>query len=303
MKIVGAGMAGLLAGNMLARHKPVLQEAKPQLPNNHTAVLRFRTAVVGDVVGIPFKKVMMIKDTLPWRNSVADSLAYSHKNLNIYRSDRSVNSGYVAEERYIAPSNFIELLAQDLNIEFNRALLQGNLPFSGPIISTIPMPALMKILQYPEDVKFNYHPGINLRAKIRNCDAYVSLLIPDPDFDFSRISITGDELIVEIPNALAIDEYQAECLLHEASELLGIDKTDLFEFSISKNLYSKIAPIDDSVRKDFIYWATDKFGIYSLGRYATWRPNLLLDSLVNDIRLIERWIYQPSKYNMRKAQT
>jgi hypothetical protein len=46
MKIIGAGMAGLIAGHMLRRHSPEIHEAASSLPNNHSALLRFRSDAV-----------------------------------------------------------------------------------------------------------------------------------------------------------------------------------------------------------------------------------------------------------------
>ena len=61
MIIYGAGMAGLLAANMLRRHKPELREKQEDLPNNHDALLRFRNNSVGVATNIPFKKVKVRK--------------------------------------------------------------------------------------------------------------------------------------------------------------------------------------------------------------------------------------------------
>lgn len=43
MLIIGAGMAGLLAANLLHRFNPTVLEKAPSLPNNHAALLRFRS--------------------------------------------------------------------------------------------------------------------------------------------------------------------------------------------------------------------------------------------------------------------
>jgi len=61
VKIYGAGMAGLLAANMLRRFKPEVCEAQPSLPNNHAALLRFRTDACSRATGIPFRKVSVQK--------------------------------------------------------------------------------------------------------------------------------------------------------------------------------------------------------------------------------------------------
>ena len=61
MIIFGAGLAGLLAGNMLRSLNPKVWEAQSSLPNNHEALLRFRTDRVGTSCAIPFKKVDVSK--------------------------------------------------------------------------------------------------------------------------------------------------------------------------------------------------------------------------------------------------
>lgn len=303
--IAGAGMAGLIAGRMLSRHCPSIVEAQPSLPNNHSAVLRFRSSIVGDVLGIPFKKVKMIKTAMPWRNPVADALAYSFKNTGVQRSDRSISAGFVAEDRFIAPPDFIAQLASGLNITYSRPLdFECDPSFDGrpAIISTIPMPALMNALGYQPGgpvIPFKSVPGVNIKARITHTDAYVSLLTPDPSLPFSRLSLTGDELVVECLNVKKI--IRPEDVFIQACNLLGFGSAWIVgEIEVSEARYSKILPIDEDARRSFLHWATDNFNIFSLGRFATWRPNLLLDDLVNDIRLIEGWIMKRDRYALAK---
>ena len=47
MIIFGAGLAGLLSANMMRSHKPTVYEFQSELPNNHGALLRFRSDKVG----------------------------------------------------------------------------------------------------------------------------------------------------------------------------------------------------------------------------------------------------------------
>jgi len=282
IEIVGAGLAGLLAGNMF-RHSPHrIYEAQNALPNNHSAVLRFRTPIVGDTLGIDFKKVTLIKTAASWNNAVADALAYSFKNTGTYRSDRSITAGTVVDERWVAPPDLIARMSKGLNIEYNH--LYNFHDRAPPIISTVPMPTLMKALGYYKIPKFVSHPGVNMHAKIANCEAYVSLLVPDPESPISRISITGDELIVE---CVGMNEPE---VAPRTAGLLGLPLSAFKDITYHQQRYAKIAPIDDELRKQFMFWATDKFGIFSLGRFATWRPKLLMDDLVQDVRKIARWI-------------
>src|SRR5688572_5532364 len=61
LAIAGAGMAGLLAANLLRRHRPEVFERQLDLPHNHSALLRFRSPAVSDATGIPFRRVLIRK--------------------------------------------------------------------------------------------------------------------------------------------------------------------------------------------------------------------------------------------------
>lgn len=54
-------MAGLLAAHMLRRYSPTVVERQSRLPNNHTALLRFRSPAVSDATSIPFSRVLVRK--------------------------------------------------------------------------------------------------------------------------------------------------------------------------------------------------------------------------------------------------
>lgn len=303
LSIIGAGMAGLLAANMLPHHRPVVYEKQKELPNNHTAVLRFRTSIVGDVLGIEFKKVTMIKDVIGWLNPVADAMAYADKNGGRLRSDRSVIAGRVEAERYIAPPDLIARMADRVEVMYDWDFVGslGNTVLGksvGPCISTVPMPTLMRLLEYPitpEELGFTYRDGVNISARVTDCDAYVSLYFPSPRIAFSRVSITGDNLIIEGDKTLTLPQG-----IDGAAQYLGIKRSRVFDPVLHEQRYSKINPINDRARKAFMFWATTEHNIYSLGRYATWRPGLLLDDLVNDVRVIDRFIRSGDRYALKQ---
>lgn len=289
MIIIGSGLAGLLAGNLLSRRRPTIMEAQQTLPSNHSAILRFKTSTVGDALGIPFKKVELIKSIIPWHNPVADALMYSYKCNGQHRSDRSIIQGTVSATRFIAPNDLIPRMAEGLNIKYNQAVgLNGVLQAqrtNEPVISTIPMPTLMTLLGWENPPEFQHRSGVNVKATVKDCEAYVSLLVPDPAKAFARISLTGDELIAE---CYGNGQVNATAIAHDAAYLLGV-KMDPLTVAIYPSKYAKILPIDERVRREFLFWATTQFNIFSLGRFATWRPGLLLDNLINDIRLIDQW--------------
>lgn len=321
ISIIGAGMAGLLAGVMLApRHKVRIYESAQSLPNNHSAVLRFRSDIVSDVTGIPFRKVQVIKsvdDVLfggpALGNDIANMLAYSMKCTGTYRTDRSLPLTTEISERYIAPPDFIGQLGHQLRhlIRYGEYWQPGDdTDLDNVTISTVPMPFTVNSAQALKEFRrqpFITWPGINVRAVIEDCDAYCTLYVPDPSDDFSRITVTGNELIIEFPRHPKDDANDSkwwedpavlESIARKAAGMLGLDRSRIGHVTAHIQQYAKIAPIPENTRREIMYTLTDELDIYSLGRYATWRPGLLLDDLVKDIRLIERWI--GDKYAIRR---
>lgn len=291
--VVGAGMAGLLAGCMLRDQLEVVTEQQEALPNNHSAVLRFRSDIVAQTLGIPFRKVSALKAVHPYRNAVAEAMAYSFK-TNGTGTLRSVTSAAgVTSERFIAPSDLIQKMADQIqthNIVFgNPFFLEGRNGDSPPVISTIPMPTLMDALGWEDWPVFKTRSGMNVSLTLKGVNAYFSLYVPNPEFEFARISVTGDQMIIE---SYQDTDTPAEQHAIAALHLCGINRScasfDTIKVSIQK--YAKILPIDERVRKKFIMWASDNYNVYSLGRFATWRPNLLLDDVVNDVRVIQSLI-------------
>lgn len=285
INIIGAGMSGLLAANVLRRHDVIVYEKQSSLPNNHHAVLRFRTSNIGDVLGIQFKKVNMLKTHVQHSNLVADSISYSKKCTGIFRSDRSIVEGTVTAERYVAPPDLIDQMANNIDIKFDA---EYNFKDSKlPTISTIPMPSLMMALNYPCDIDFKKIHGIVISAQVLDCDAYISVLFPDPTLPYSRATITGNQLIIEFPKCDVVPDMD---LVDDMEYFLGLFDAEIFDIIIKDQRYFKILPINEAERIKFMRWASVNHNVYSLGRYATWRPKLLLDDLIGDLKKIESWI-------------
>lgn len=302
--IIGAGMAGLLAGAMLRSDCLAIVEKQLSLPNNHSALLRFRSAVVGDVLGIPFKKVSVMKTVAPWRNPLADALSYAKKCTGNYTLRSSLSAKSEMETRYIAPDRFIEMMAERVmsKIELGKDFQFTHNMGTEPIISTMPMPMAMDKLGYTgERPTFNFVNGANINAHLPEVNAYATIYVPNPDIEFNRVSLTGDKLTIEFSNLNAtqvpLDEKRH---MSQALSILGIgSKTRITDVSVSDQRYAKILPVDDALRKRFIMWASEKHNVYSIGRFATWRPGLLLDDVVNDVRVIQS-IVAHGNYNYRK---
>lgn len=297
-------MSGLLAANML-RFNATVFERQGALPNNHSALLRFRSNVFSTAVGIPFREVKMIKGVFGDNsNPIKNMIQYSMKVTGQARTDRSLMQTFIQEPRYIAPRDLISKMSEGIDIKYNSVLIKDQGGFDCPVISTIPMPDLMDILEYPyrKDVHFQYRAGINITAVIENCDAYATFYYPTHNAEAYRASITGDQLIIEYVDDGTFPhmENTTKSIVEFYGAHFGFQPSTIHGIEVKKQAYAKIIPIDDEIRKDFMHWATDRHNIYSLGRYATWRPSVQLDDLVKDVNLISQWISKGGKYGAAK---
>ena len=187
--IIGAGMAGLLAGAIMRQRVSRIVEKKKQLPNNHNALLRFRSKKVSEALNIPFKEVLMDKAVLTTGNPMRDKLQYSKKCTGKYTNNRSIKEEFGAT-RYIAPADFITQMANcvkgkiQYGVDVDRDFITENNK-ENIIISTMPMAFLMDILypdQYPDfgkDSIFNFVPGYTCSMELKSSEAYTTLYIPE----------------------------------------------------------------------------------------------------------------------------
>lgn len=294
--IVGAGLAGLLAAYAWPSI-PIL-EAAPAAGAGHRALLRFRSDAVSRLTGIDFRKVIVRKGI--WSAgryvppSIAIANAYSFKVLGEYISDRSIwNIDPVA--RYVAP----EMLYEQL-VEYAGSRIQWNTAHdfvsrTTPIISTAPLDITMAAkLMRPVEMK---RAAINVaRFRIPGADLFQTVYFPDAELGVYRASITGDLLIIETAGAGLLG---AEIAAVERA--LGILYDRWRVLSESKQKYGKIISLADEVRKSILFQLTHDHGIYSLGRFATWR-NVLLDDVVDDIVVIKRLLRSGTRYDLARGR-
>ena len=305
MIIYGAGMAGLLAGQMLRRFEPEIREAQSDLPNNHEALLRFRTDAVSRVIGIPFKKVRVDKAISYHRRLITVpnlklSNLYSLKVTGEVVGRSIMNLEPV--ERYIAPLDLIPQMARGLNIRYSMPLTKDEAIVTlndrkEPLISTVPMPVLMKIMGWDQMPEFKYRGIWSLWTTViePGIDVYQTIYYPDPQEPYYRASICGDRIIIEYisePQTPIDDLYRIAIDFGIPIQHEGPRYEPKFQ------PYGKLLPIDNGERKRFILAMTDLHRIYSLGRFGTWRQ-ILMDDVVQDIRLIEGWVTERDTYVQR----
>lgn len=294
----------MLAGNMMRSFNPMIKEAQKSLPNNHGALLRFRSDKVETATAVPFRKVRVKKaikhdgKIITTPNLMLSNM-YSQKVTGSVL-DRSINN-LDDVDRYIAPWHLINEMAKNCSIEYERKLDRRSLEElrewepHRPIISTLPMPVLMKIVGWGEIPDFPKQKIWTQKVKIMDPDCQVcqTIYYPDPLIKHYRVSLIGDTLISEFTEKP--DTNIGVHAMDVLSEDFGIRSYKIDDMKESEQEYGKIMPIDDRIRKEFIFQMTNKYNIYSVGRFATWRQ-LLLDDVVDDLKVVEQFIRGGTDY-------
>lgn len=314
--IIGAGMAGLLAANILRRHEVQVVERQTALPNNHHAVLRFRSTRVSDACHIPFRKVKVFK-ACDEQDPIRAAMLYAKKVTGRYEVRSLINLEPC--ERWIAPPNLIQQMEAsvppvaygvDGSLYLNP---KDRLPDGVPIVSTLPMPVLMDLLEYEGPrPDFTSREGFTLTATIAGCDIFATRYYARGDGTMYRASITGNRLILEFVGApagrsgLLPEDNWDQLQLLEVARDFGVEEDGQVyrhEPMMHQSRYAKLAELSTEDRRkamDFMFWASTHWNVYSLGRFATWRPGLLLDDVVDDVLKIERWI-GGGNYDLKKG--
>jgi len=318
--IIGAGMAGLVAANMLRRHAVTIWEKAPALPQNHTAVLRFRTTAVSDATGIPFTKEVVRKGL--WK----DGKVVNEPTLeDLNRYSLMVTGGNIfnrsifnlsQQERWCAPRDFIAQMAKNLDIKYNRAFEKGKTGSQLRIISTVPMPFMMDMFGWRDKPEFKWLPVFTIKVElllpiVRVCQTLYQTQDP---YSWYRATLHSQELTLEFmlqPNekdvtnlivgALKAFGFGCEFVYGSDGAIKAYTMERGFSFiapTLNTIPIGKILPIDERTRKRFMLWLTEKHGIYSLGRFACWR-NILLDDVVSDVKKIEQLIEKGHTYDER----
>ncbi len=293
MKIIGAGLAGLLCGAL--NPGSTILERGPERESEHKALFRCRTGEIGRLLGIPFKEVYVPKGI--WLNGhekITPRIAHMYsRKVSGSISSRSILN-IENEKRFIPPDNFIDLLKEKCNIEYNMEWeYDHDIRESEPVISTIPMDKIIK------GISFKKTPIFVTRFVVKNCNSFCTVYYPNPEYGLYRASINGDVLISEsISPSRTIEEQD------DIFDSFGLFKEDIIDVEViaHRQEYGKILPINEMDRTNIITDLTLRQNIYSLGRFATWRPKLMLDDVLEDIFVIRRLINQGNYGSLKHKQ-
>ncbi len=288
MIILGAGLSGCLAG-ALNKDADIFEARSNEA--THKAVLRFRSPEISDAIGIPFKKIKVFKSIWYGRQHVSLSPMmmnlYSQKVSGTF-SLRSI-ANLETTIRWIAPDDLLDILKEQCNgrikydTPLDRNFIKDCQQTLQPIISTVPLYVMAKLFELHDgDMTHKFSSIYINQFNIRDCDVYQTIYYPALDQDVYRATISGDTLIVE---SIAKMHYFGD--IWESFGLHAVENVQTLTNHKQQN--GKIMPINEKIRRRLIYDLTVNHGIYSLGRFATWR-HILMDDVYKDIHVIKSLI-------------
>jgi len=310
--VIGAGMSGLLYGAL--HSKVTIYDKNDPIMENHKALFRCKTNKISLRLDIPFVSAQVQKAIWFQDNEVQPSPRFTHlysQKVTGKISDRSIQN-IDFSQRFIAPNDFFFELQKKVissydnkliyNAKIDISMLKILIGMGCNIISTIPMPIMLDMLDVKYNIDFSFQPIYINKIPLKKCNSYCTIYYPDPSLSTYRASITGDFLIIESIDKLTQDE------LYKICDSFGIIYTRQFDNHIKNHMQEvgKIEEIDENFRKNIITQLTLKHNIYSLGRLATWRPKVVLDEVYEDIYHIDRMLdsgqYDILKYKQNSKQ-
>lgn len=298
LAIIGAGISGLVAAGFFKSFSPDIYEAKESAVTNHHAVMRVRDEKIGMILGAPTEKVMVEKSVcldgvLSAQSSIRANNLYSMK-MDGQLSSRSIfDTSRVS--RYLVNWGAINF---PVKYGCKFAAIEGNTFFVGgdgvllvdaanydAIISTIPMPEMMDMLGMMHDPNmFKWREIQVSRGKLKmESEVHQTIYYPDPCFPAYRATIEKDVIIIESFGRAGGTNLKR--ILHD----FGLSFEDVGGWKTFKQKYGKLYYTDDDARRRVILELSEKYNIFSAGRFAIWKQ-IRVDDLVGDLEKISRML-------------
>jgi len=300
--IIGAGISGLIAegafskipGSTITIFDPK-HDSDPL--SEHKAVMRLRDTRIIDYVNCKIDKVKVYK-AVYHNGRLYDKpnlLLNNMYSLKVYESlsERSLSTLGIVD-RYIISDITRQGMGTrmasavcdiyDKQLHFDKASSQQY----DICISTIPMFSILNLVGKSSDdygVKFSWTPicitKMNLSIK---SDVHQTVYFTDQREEVPyRITVEGSKIIAEATSEFDVDSVY-DCL----RSAFGIGYSEIYEESVTTSIQNmgKLEPISDDIRRKIMMDLTDEFNVYSFGRFATWRP-LRIDQTLDDIEKIK----------------
>lgn len=295
MIIIGAGIAGSMARGFFSSLQPEIYEAKADAASSHKAILRFRDPSIGLLLGVPLTKIHVTK-----------AIWYDGHFVEPNPTVTNMYSRKVAKDIYkrsigtIAPvDRFISrepIIPRGANVGYQLERIEpGICYFSNGeeveydnCVSTIPLPVMANAAGIKITGEAKSYPIYVMRFPVLPIsEVYQTIYFPSGIFRTYRASLEAQEFVIESQDGFP-DELEIVTVL----QLFALGMGDVGEPKKYEQSNGKIVELEPSLRKHIILELTDKFSVYSLGRYATWR-NITSDVLLDDLAKIASMMKLP----------
>ena len=301
--IIGAGLAGCIAYGATSSLDPRIYESKPGNRAGlfgHHAVMRMRDPYIARYLGCSVEKIDVYKSVY-YGFSLHDKCdldmlnSYSKKVYGSLGVRSIMNLG--VSERYLmskikSPTNIRHLHTlvgvSDGSIKFrvdcdSVPSVEKNVDYD-VCISTLPLPVMLSCCGLKCPDIFTSRPINVYTYKIGiESSVHQTIYFPESITNVYRATLEFNKLIVESVGRIHHSD------LENVRIAFGISDISIEDVSINVQEYGKISCSDDNLRRALIHELSEKFNIYSFGRYATWRP-LRADQLSDDIDKINSLI-------------
>lgn len=287
IKILGAGLAGLLAYNFFKNEEVIIYEKckKENFLSNHNALLRLKKDELPRMLGIDYIKIEIEK------NYLYNDKLYTSPNIRML-NEYSLKVSDKIEKRSIRDDYGNERIMFDLSdidpkkypilfdSEINTKNDIGDFDYC---ISTLPMNINSKIFNIKSHLEMKskpiyvYYIYLNIKTEINQ-----TIYICSKEDSAYRATLQNNIIILE-----GLSEIDKTYLFYYCG-FFGIYRNMIMKIEKRTQDNGKISDMDDIKRKTFLYNLTSKQNVFSLGRYAVWKTKLMLDDLLDDLYKIKR---------------
>jgi hypothetical protein len=294
MKIVilGAGLSGCLAAEMFKAHD-VTMVAPPSSSvglQNHKAVMRIKDPTMAMILGVVAKKILVSKgirskgEFVPYA-SIRDSNLYSLKlygyigNKSILDTktvERHLMVGEIVPRCKVIPSSILRIKKGSILLKGQKVLEYDFCISTLPMFVNCKLTGLSKLNQLFNTAEITI---LNWPLGIPTSNTYQTIYYPDLETPLYRATLQDGTIISEIIGGT----YWHDKIRKELEASFGILLASEPEAFTQKN--GKMHSIDETARKKIIYSLTDKFNLFSLGRYSIWKQ-IRADDLLSDVNTI-----------------
>jgi len=304
IKIIGAGIAGAVAAGYFSSSSPTIYESsnpEGSKLNKHKAVMRIRDPRIGMILGADMKEVDVYKQCLfnkklYWESDIRMRNLYSKKINDCIAAGSISDLGKV--KRYLLMNFEISNVVYGASVTkfekdsrrffFEKSFEPKSSAESCAVdydfcISTIPVFKLLEMVDIDTAENFSWKDIYVTRIEVPiKSEVHQTIYVPEESYCCYRVTLEGQKMIFESINSAPSKEE-----IEELSSYFGIEEVGDLQKKQYIQKMGKIFPINDDARRARILTLTEKYGIYSLGRFSVWKK-LRVDDLIPDLDRIRK---------------